>query len=411
MRTLVITNRYPPHHAGGYEIACHAVTERLHKQSHDVKVLTSNYGLNGTTNVEGNVHRLLHRPQDSPKLQELARWELADNGTLRQLVNKWQPDVIYAWCMLQLFPSLYLTLHELSVPLVFNIQDLWLPTHLDEGDRQRKAWLKSGSNPAKALAKTAIRSAYKRRDATWLRPVTIANLDLSHVIFCSSFRQKQHVASGLPLGDSRVIYNGIDLSEFKGTPSSNGNVHLRMLFVGRLVQEKGAHTVIEAVAKLIQSGFRNFTLSIAGVPAYPLEYSESLRQIVEQNVLHQHVRFLGQVPNHDLPDVYRQHDVLVFPSICDEGLPVTLLEAMACGITVIGTTTGGSIEILSDGANSLTFPPGDAEALRDQIARLSKDAGLRRSLASAGQALVHERFNIEKVTHQTVEYLQIVANN
>lgn len=411
MRILVVTDRYPPYQTGGYEVACHAVAERLLRCGHDVRVLTSNYGLNGTTNVEGHVHRLLHRPQDSPKLLELARWELDDNETLRQLANQWRPDVIYAWCMLQLFSSLYVALGEPGIPLVFNIQDLWLPTHLDEGERQRKAWLKSGSNPAKALAKKATRSAFKWRDPNWLLPVTIANLDLSHVVFCSRFRQQQHVAAGLPLGDSRVIYNGIDLNAFKGKPSSNGAGHLRALFVGRLVQEKGAHTAIEAVGKLIQSGFRNVTLSIAGVTAHPWEYSASLRQMVEEHCLQEHVRFLGQVPNHDLADVYRQHEVLVFPSICDEGLPVTLLEAMACGIAVIGTTTGGSIEILNDGANSLTFPPGDAAALKDQITRLLEDAELRRSLASAGQALVREHFDIEKITDATVDYLQGVAAN
>src|SRR5713226_7253243 len=104
MRILVLTNRYPPHYTGGYEIACHAVSERLRSRGHDIVILTSNYGLQ-SPRVDGHVNRVLHRPQDSPKLVELGRWELADHKALSRLVKTWKPDVVYAWSMLQLFPS------------------------------------------------------------------------------------------------------------------------------------------------------------------------------------------------------------------------------------------------------------------------------------------------------------------
>jgi glycosyltransferase involved in cell wall biosynthesis len=372
-------------------------------------VLTSNYGLDGKTKIDVHVHRLLHRAQDSSSLLTLARWELADNRTLRDLVQKWKPDVIYSWCLLQLFPSLYATLQESKIPIVFNIQDLWLPTHLAEGERQRDAWLRPGSSISKSLAKKIIRSTLNRRNPAWLRPVTLNDIKLNHVIFCSQFQKRQHLDRELPLGDSRVIYNGVDLKVFAGAPSSNGNGHLKVLFVGRLVEEKGAHTAIDAIARLLRSGYRGVTLSIAGVPTYPWDYSANLKRIVEENRLQEAVQFLGSVPNQVLPDVYRQHDILVFPSKHNEGLPMTLLEAMACGLAVVGATTGGSIEMLDDRVNSLTFPPDDPIALKDCLTHLLENPELRRSLASAGQAMARDKFDLETITDQTLEYLHEIA--
>ena len=71
-----------------------------------------------------------------------------------------------------------------------------------------------------------------------------------------------------------------------------------------------------------------------------------------------------------MPRVYADHDVFVFPSIWEEPFSIGLLEAMACGQAVVGTTTGGSAEILVDGVNSLVFPPGDPRRLARQVKRL-----------------------------------------
>src|SRR5207244_967898 len=118
--------------------------------------------------------------------------------------------------------------------------------------------------------------------------------------------------------------------------------------------------------------------------AFPWEYSDSLQNTASVQGIGSQVKFLGMIQNDELPKVYQEHDVLVFPSICDEGFPVTLIEAMACGIAVIGTITGGSSEILEDGLNSLTFPPGDSIALADHLSRLIDYPELAQSLAAAG---------------------------
>jgi glycosyltransferase involved in cell wall biosynthesis len=407
MRILFLSNRYPPYLTGGYEVACQAIAESLRERGHEVLVLTSNYGL-PEAKIEGHVHRLLHRVQDSHSLLQLARWEIEDNRLLRQLVEDWKPDVIYAWALLQLFPSLQRTLKSLSVPVVFNVQDIWIPTQIEQSEQYTEAWRKPGSNLAKDLAKRVLRAAIKWQHPQWLEPITIDDLELGHIIFCSRFREQQHKEMGFPFRETAVIYNGIDVKRFQGEAGKTADGLLKVLFVGRLAREKGTHTVIRAISKLIHDGNRNIRLTVVGVPVHPLEYTEELRGLAN-NGCREHVEFIYNVPNHELPQVYREHDVLVFSSIGPEGFPVTLLEAMACGLLIVGTTTGGSAEILEDGANSLTYPPDDAVALAEQCRWIAENRQKSSSLALAGQEFVRQQFNLDKLAEQTERYLESMS--
>jgi glycogen synthase len=403
IRILFLTNRYPPYITGGYEIACQAIAEGLRERGHEVLVLTSNYGLQ-ETKIEGHVHRLLHRPQDTHSLLQQARWEINDNRLLKQLVHSWKPDVIYAWALLQLFPSLHRTLKSLGIPVVFNVQDIWIPAQIEQSEQYTEAWLKPGTNLVKAVAKRAIRSAIQLRHPTWLRPISVEDMELSRIVFCSHFRETQHKEMGFPFKETKVIYNGIDISRFTGEAGKKANGILKVLFVGRLAREKGPHTVIKAISKLVDDGNQDIRLTVAGVPVYPLEYAEELRGLVT-NGCREVVKFMYNVPNHELPGIYRDHDVLVFSSIGNEGFPVTLLEAMACGVMVVGTTTGGSVEILEDGINGLTFPPGDDVALAQRCKWIAENPRKSSSLAVAGQEFVRQKFNLNKIAAQTEDYL------
>jgi glycosyltransferase involved in cell wall biosynthesis len=409
LRLLFLTERYPPHYLGGYEMACHATAERMRARGHEVLVLTSTFGV-GAGVAEGHVRRLLHRPQDTASLVRFARWESADNRELRRTIARFRPDVIYVWCIRQLFPSLHATLRASGVPVVFNIQDSWIPHQLADAEKYRDLWRKPGSNPAKGLAKAVVRGLYGLGHPTRMRPITWDDVDTRRIVFCSRFRLDQHVASGWPLGEGRVIYNGIDRARFAGAPGRADDGELKVLFVGRLVHEKGPHTVVEAVEKLVRRGVRDVRLSVAGVLTYPREYGEELFRRLESDELRAVARYLGSVPNEDLPEVYRRHDVLVFASTGPEGLPVTLLEAMSCGIAVVSTTTGGSAEVVSDGVTGLAFPPGDSDALAECLLRIRREPGLAASLAEGGQALVRERFDLDAIASETAEYLAAVAH-
>jgi glycogen(starch) synthase len=406
LRILVVSDRYPPLSIGGYEIACHAVSERLRARGHDVRVLTSRYGLPGPRR-DGHVARVLHRFQDTASLPRLGVQEIADRRAVRDAVG-FGPDVVYAWNLRQLFPSLHLALRAQGAPLVYNVQDIWIPGHLEEAEERRAVWMRRGSGPLKAPAKSVLRRFLRWRDPGWLCRIAAADLDLRHVVFCSRFREREHVARGLPLGESVVIPNGVDLRLFKSAPREpHGG--LKLLFVGRLVETKGAHTAVAALGRLVAQGRSGIELTLVGIPAHPFEYGSALRARVEALGLRDLVTWHTGLPHAELPALYRRHDVLLFPSTGDEGLPVAMLEAMACGLAVVGTTTGGSAEILADGETGLAFPPGDSVALAAAVERLIARPEERRLLAEAGERLVAERFDAEAISDRTAEHLASVA--
>jgi glycosyltransferase involved in cell wall biosynthesis len=117
------------------------------------------------------------------------------------------------------------------------------------------------------------------------------------------------------------------------------------------------------------------------------------------------VRFTGKLDRSLLPQLYRDHDILIFPSIWDEPFAITPLEAMASGLPVVATTTGGSSEIFKDNENSLTFPAGDGEACADAIIRLSEDMTLYDSIRQRARELVLSHFTLEHMVDRIEEDL------
>jgi spore coat protein SA len=109
-----------------------------------------------------------------------------------------------------------------------------------------------------------------------------------------------------------------------------------------------------------------------------------------------------------MPSILQQFDVLIFPSIYEEPLARVLQEAMVSGLVVVGTTTGGTTEILTDGKTGLTFAPGDADALAAQVTRLVTDPDLCRRLAKAGRQVVLEYFNLDRMVDEIEDALQEV---
>jgi glycosyltransferase involved in cell wall biosynthesis len=128
-----------------------------------------------------------------------------------------------------------------------------------------------------------------------------------------------------------------------------------------------------------------------------------IEKIVKDYGLEEEAKFLGPVPHGQLMAQMQagEWDLMVLPSIEDqsgerEGIPVSLIEAMSCGIPVISTTTGGIPELLEEGGGVLV-PPKDPQSLAEAIERLARDPALRKQLAKAGRQRVRESFSLEKV--------------
>ncbi len=194
-----------------------------------------------------------------------------------------------------------------------------------------------------------------------------------------------------PLPNAQVIYNGVPLAE---PPTSKPpDAHpIVLAMVGRLVSEKEPRRFIELVARLSQEG-----LSVKGVLVGDGPERPALERAVAELQAENLVTLAGFVP--DAKKIWEGVDLLCLTS-SREGLPLSLLEAMARGIPVLATSVGGVPECLTDGVEGILVPFGDWEAFAREARRLIQDPELRRRLGEAGRARVQRQFRLEQMVTQ-----------
>jgi glycogen(starch) synthase len=228
---------------------------------------------------------------------------------------------------------------------------------------------------------------------------------LRRAFFVSNALRDEYARAGYDCEGAPIIHHGIDTGRFAPGSDRGGEPGGRLLVCGRVVPEKGFHTAIEALALLSASDWGlDLTLDIVGPQPDP-DYVVSLRRLIEHLGAEGRVQFQYQVPRDRMPEIYNSHDVLIIPSTWEEPLALTMLEGMACGLPVVGTTTGGSKEILEDGVTGLVFIAGDAGSLAAQLKRIRMVPGLARDLSRAARQRVQRGFTIDKTVARIESYL------
>jgi glycosyltransferase involved in cell wall biosynthesis len=170
-----------------------------------------------------------------------------------------------------------------------------------------------------------------------------------------------------------------------------------MLYVGQITPQKGVHTAIAALGSLAaEPGLEDLTLSIVGGGRHP-DYENTLRALPVQLGIADRVHFLGKLPRTELPRVYAEHDILIFPSEWEEPFAITPLEAMASGLAVVGTATGGSGELFRNRETAMTFATGDAKDCARAIQELTEDRPLFESLRCNGKHEVLTNHTLDRM--------------
>ena len=166
----------------------------------------------------------------------------------------------------------------------------------------------------------------------------------------------------------------------------------RGLFVGRLSQLKGGVPLIQAMARA-HVRFPDAELLVIGDG----ETRSLLEQMAAEAELGEAVKFLGFRTQDEVRAALATADFLVLPSFA-EGVPVTLMEAMASGVPVIASRIAGIPELVEDGVSGFLIPPGDVRSLADRIGLLLEDADLRSRMGEAGRAKVRAEFDLDAET-------------
>src|SRR5258707_5586977 len=192
-----------------------------------------------------------------------------------------------------------------------------------------------------------------------------------------------------------IAGSGVDTDAMMPSPEPPGAV--TVAFVGRLVESKGIRTLLAAHERLSQRG-RDIRLLIAGLPD-PANPTSIPPQEIEAWSRRPNVKVLGFVE--DIGALWARAHIAVLPSY-REGLPLSLLEAAACGRPLVATDVPGCREIACPGVNAFLVPLGDAEALAAAIDRLALDPQLRHTFGKAGRELVELKFSSERIGRDVV---------
>ena len=209
---------------------------------------------------------------------------------------------------------------------------------------------------------------------------------IADVVIVTSENDREYIVRRYRVNPRKVyvIPNWVDTNLFKPLPGvvkERG----RIVFVGRLERQKNLFALVDAVR------------DIPGVKLY-IVGDGSLRKVLENKIKREaidNVVILGVVPHVELPWELNKSEIFVLPSLW-EGHPKTLIEAMACGLPVIGSNVEGIRELIKDGYNGVLCKP-ISKSIREAILRLLRNSELKRRLGENARRFVVENFSFEKI--------------
>jgi colanic acid/amylovoran biosynthesis glycosyltransferase len=221
--------------------------------------------------------------------------------------------------------------------------------------------------------------------------------DAAFVVCISDFARSQLMGLSDPETWERlhVVHVGIPIEQF--TPSRNGNgaepAAPTILYVGRLVPEKGQAVLLQAVARLCEAG-RKVNVVLVGEGAL----RPHLEALCRELEIEARVSFLGAVGQDRIRNLYAEASIFCLPSFA-EGVPVVLMEAMAMGLPVVTTRIAGIPELVEDGAG-VVVAPGRVDELAERITALLDDPEYRQRLGTRGREKVLADFDAQSSAEQ-----------
>lgn len=368
---LVLTSTYPRHHGDGLVPPfVHELSRRL-TPWFEMHVLAPHAaGIADVEEMDGvQVHRFRYLPEP---LETLAY----GGGILAGLRHR-------PWRLAALPPFLvaeYVAARRLLKRLDFALLHAhWLVPHGVIG---------SGLHRTKqALLITSHGSDLFAVEQSWLRPFKRHALRKADAVTVVSAALRDRAVRLMEdPGKLQVSPMGVDTIRFQ--PPAAGRSRQDLLFVGRLVKDKGVEVLLQALQTLRASGLKPGLILVGSGPE-----EQKLRSKVMRAGLSEQVRFLGALPNAELPAHYQDAAALVFPSLLgkqgqQEGMGLVPLEALACGCPVIASALPAVTEVIRHEETGLLYPPGDATALAECISAVLSAPEKAQAWAATGRGRV-----------------------
>ncbi len=219
-----------------------------------------------------------------------------------------------------------------------------------------------------------------------------AVLNKCHCLLALSYQWQRDLKRISPTSDIRVVYNPTIVRPAVPDDSASGShAPVRFLFMGRIGKRKGVYDILEAL-QYVQS--RNFEIHLYGDGDLA-----TVAALIQKNRLQTQVKLYGWIDGEAKDAAFRQADVLLLPSY-NEGLPISVLEALSYGLPVLSTCVGGISEAVEQGVNGLLIEPGQCKVLAEHIECLSASATIRKRMGQSGYELAKSRFDLPIIIEQ-----------
>lgn len=333
MKIAYVTSFYPPDRTAGAELGTQFMAQYMAKQGHEVHVIITraNSG-HPPIETQSGVNIYWLRPFPLPILRSISEWAMAIH-----VVFKIRADVVQGNCLLPggavaAVVSKISTAKSIVLCYGYDVCDM----------RGILAW----------LGRNALRHVHRVLTATE---------------FCQNVVREQ-----VPNVNTQVFYAGCDENVFKPLPQNKSTQLKQLLFIGRMIPEKGLDFLLEIMAILP----KNYQLNIIGGQA-----PARVETLVRSLHLQERVQFLGFVKNHDLPQYFSKSDVMVLPSY-REPFGVVCIESILCGTPVVCSDVMGLPEAVSHEKNGLVVNGRSHKVWAAAIVRAAEDQDLRERCAS-----------------------------
>jgi glycosyltransferase involved in cell wall biosynthesis len=361
-RILICCNAYPPHFVGGAELIAHYHALELKNKGYEVKVFAgdsqsslSQYTLETSVYDDIEVYRIKLEPEDLSSEYVNFSHTIVQNH-FEAILDDYKPSVVHMHNIIGLSVSLAPIAKSRGVKTVLTLHDSWGFCHKNTMMWSNGTFCNDFIDCSYCLAQ--IHDGKNRSIPLEMRQDFLSTAFESVDIFISPsiFLRNQYIKAGFDEDKIILLSNGIDINHFSKIIKQQDEC-IRFTFIGYLGEHKGSLLILKALKLIVRNN--KIKVNIVGDG----HLKDTLKDYVKDEGLNGYVDFLGKIDNKEINQIFSQTDVYILPSMCPENQPVSITEAFASKVPVIGTDFGGIKELITDNKTGLLFPMGDVGAL------------------------------------------------
>lgn len=397
LKVAVVTREYPPYVYGGCGISVTLLVRQLRKKGIHVDVYVFNENLPASFNVDSNINKFAF----FYKSVNERMWPLVNIQTINKLWKKLNRyDIVHAYSTVQMASLGFMRQTTLELPVVATLNGEEAAC-LYHQKWNRDHCKKCGLSDIIYCARQRVKMLEKVRV-----PATILSLyffiqrvfaqSLDKYLALSTAIKNLYSSCGFPVDKIAVVPNMYDPLFLEKLDRLNLNKNCEktiILYVGRLVMEKGVGDLIKAFSKVKSN---KVELWIVGDGPHKKQFEKLTKMTCGDKV-----KFLGYIKPYDLPAIYKKAHIFVHPAKWPEPFSRSILEAMLAGLAIIASNSGANPEILED--SGVIYGTGNVDELTSKLETLVDNENIRKDFGDKAKIRALEKFSPEVITFQIIE--------